>query len=830
MITGGFEWHSEDPQIVNGCAGSSVTLRWRFRKQPHNSVGTIHWFRFARQTLASYVDGQITNPNRRFTPTGSDGDLRVSGLTVRDTGHYEVDVKIYSKDDQGQQVETVHSASAMLFVGDPPVISGDRLTVQEVTSNEGCALQRQVTLRCGHFTKRGVPPVEVVWTDPAGQQLPSSRHADGHFDLDLPRRPLAGNYTCHVLCQNPVLQCLPPDSPLRAAPSLHLGAPSRDGCSEGDGQDGVDQDSRPVSSSGAVERLVSNVTELQQSVVILQQEQTRLNNQNEERQDAFRIKVEELRELVLLANQQSSGAQFRVLQQTLLTLQNSLHDVQQNVTALQQGQGRRPENPQQGGAEPDPRFQDIQNNMEDLRAKLEQSHQKMQSLEEKVITLSVGLSLAHDSVSSLQDAMNGKVDGQIVSEHAQNVSNLWENLDRLEQLHADTLQEVRVVSQAQRSYERRQDNLTRSVNTVSSRVDGVEQGLGRRVDRAVRQCNLTKHELSRVSWRLQRVEKGQPISVAAVVEDNAGVEPGIDPLVSQTQPTFSLSAPWDGQSDSLLHDFLILPEGQVVIADRYHADVILVSNVSAANSDVTTIPLRYGTHVRKLTLLPDGLVAATVDHHFIFIFDPTADDPKAQQRWVRTSHPYRGIAARSTQTLFVGATAEDTGGVARVDVISIVDDAAVAVSTVLNGTVTSELQAPSGLTVHEDALYVCDWRSGNILRLELHTLRVTVIPGPGAQPELRFFQPRHTTFDVSGNMYVTTGGRMCGTDEVYASGFCVVVISQEGWWERLVIRGQHIYPYGLALTPTGLAVSWGSWVQSPTRSLIQWYDLVHPNV
>ncbi|KAL8612937.1 hypothetical protein ACOMHN_001020 [Nucella lapillus] len=877
----GFEWHnSEEPQMLSGCVGSPITLSWGFSKEPYNSLGTIHWLRFARQTVASYVDGQVTNPDKRFTPVGSGSaaDLTIAGLTTRDTGLYEVDVKILSKNPKGKEIETVHSASAMLMVGDPPIISGDRLTTQEVTSEEGCALLRQVTLRCGHFLKRGVPPVEAVWTDPAGQQLPSTRYVDGYFELVLPRRPLAGNYTCHALCKNPVLQCLPPDTPLKTAPQIRIQGPnSLDGCSEADRQN-VDKEqpsgAASVSSPRAVRRLESNLTELSLNVAKLEREQTQLKNQNDERRENFRVKVEELRELVLLANQQSSGAQSHALERTLLTLQNVLHDVQQNVTALQQRQKSSPVVPPQeggrggggggrggggsrggggrgggggeggrgggGGEDNDQRFQDIQNTLVDLRAKLEASNQKIQSLEEKIVSVSVGLALTQTTVTSLEESLINsgqkvEVPSSISQEHSQNITNLWDNLDRLEQIHADTLQEVRGVTDSQRRLEKRQDNLTQSLSGVSSRVDGLEHGLGRRVDRAVRLCNVTKHDMSRLERKLQRVERGQAMPVeaaaaASVAEEGMVMEPGIGGAHLLPLP------PWDGEKDSLMHDFLILPgEGNVVIADRYRSDVILASNVSAM-SDVTAIPLRYGSHIRHLTTLPDGVVAATLDDRYIFILDTTTDDPNDQQRWVRTPHPYNGIAARSAQTLFVGVSAKEGGGMARIDVISIVDDAAIIVSTVMNGSVTPQLQDPYGMTLHGEDLYVCDWKSSYILRLSLQTLQVTVISGPGRVAELhdepRFFQPRHMAFDVSGNMYVTTGGKLCGSDggHFYSRGFCVVVISQEGSWEKLVTRGQHIYPYGLALTPTGLAVSWGSWVQNPTRSLIQWYDLVHPNV
>ncbi|XP_076437077.1 uncharacterized protein LOC143276461 [Babylonia areolata] len=827
-LTAGFQWQRQETLMVTGCVGSQVTLPWAFTKQPDESVGTIHWFRFSRETLASLVEGRVTNPDKRFTPSGANADLTISGLTARDTGHYEVDVKILTKNAKGEQSEERFSATAILTVGDPPAISGDKLTIEEVTSDETCALKRQVTLRCGHFKERGVPPIDVVWRDPAGQQLPSSRYSDGNFDLDLPSRPLAGNYTCHVQCQNPVLQCLAAGSPLLKSPRLHLRPPSSEGCADEDRRRHEEggEDSGLVPDSRTLQSLESNVTKIQQDLITLQDEQEKLKSDDEKRAENFRIKVEELRELVVVSNQQSSGAEVHFLKQTLQNVQNTLREVQQNLTSLHQ---ERNQEKQQRDQEQN---EHIQNALDELRTKQDLNTKSVESLQDDLKALSMGLSMTQKTLSSLQEALNLNVAPAMSEEHAQNFTDLWDNISGLADLHGNVSQELRGVSEAQQTFGKQQETLTQNLNALSSRVDGVEQGLRRRVERAVRECNATHSELGRLGWRLQRVESGQSDQPAAAGEEKA-MEPLTDPLVSKAVPTFSMLSPWDGQSDSLLHDFVITPDGQVVIADRYHAYVIMAPN--ASSSDVVTRPLRYGTHIRRMTTLPDGLVACTVDDHYILLLDTTTSDPDAQERWVQTPDTYHGIAARSAQTLFVGVDGDGDGDVskAHVDVISVVDDVAAVVTTVLNGSV---LRTPAGLTVHEDELYVSDWDSGTVLRLSLDTLKVTVLTGPRAEPNLRFFQPRATAIDASGNMYVTTGGRMCrdmgvggGVHNVYDGGFCVVVISQEGWWERLVIRGQHIYPYGLSLTPTGLAVSWGSWVRSPMRSLVQWYDLIPPD-
>lgn len=228
----------------------------------------------------------------------------------------------------------------------------------------------------------------------------------------------------------------------------------------------------------------------------------------------------------------------------------------------------------------------------------------------------------------------------------------------------------------------------------------------------------------------------------------------------------------------------------------------------------------------------NGVVAATVDDNYIYILNITATSEPAQlwpERWVRTQTKYFGVAARSAQTLFVGVAPGDGGGTARIDVISVNDANSEVLTTLLDQTMTEELRHPKGMTVYDDHLYISDWDSNHVLRVSLDTRRVTLVAGPKAQPSTSLFQPRQTAFDVSGNMYVTTGGAVCGPgSDTYSRGFCVVVISREGSLIRLAKRGQNVFPYGLALTPTGLAVSWVSWEFNPVRSLIQWYDFVQP--
>ncbi|KAK7092429.1 uncharacterized protein [Littorina saxatilis] len=668
-----FEWKSETFVRVTGCVGSKVTLPWQFvTTEGRETIETVYWYKgHEDQTMLAsiYRDRFSIKPgNSDYKVLPRDPDMNaalvLNNTQLDHTGYYVVTVTVQTKDENLNDMKTEHRASALLTViGDAPTLSGDKLTVHEVTSGvQTCALERQITLSCGNFTSRGFPPVDVVWTDPAGQVFPSTRFADGYFDLDLPRRPLPGSYRCHLSCQSPSLQCLSPSSPLLGKQFVHVTKPSSEGCSEA---------TTPDPSEGQGE-----VTDDVESGVKRKQE---------------------------------------------------FEDLLQNFTKLQ------------------------------------------------------------ESVKRLQDENDG------------------------------------LKNEAQSRSHENYNNLLGVVQNVSSKLDAMDHKFAELTKTT--QCNATSVDLSPFVKRFDTLENSLALRAQ---DDQAEEELETDPLVSRLRQTFSLVSPADEHSKSLVNDVVVTPQGAVVMTDLYHSHVIIAEN--RPGSDVTTRRLKYGTHARQLTNMDGGLVAATVDDTYIYILNTTTTKSWAQRdRWILTKEKYHGLAARSEQTLFASVTTRDAGeGNARIDVISIHGYSAVVVTSLLNRSTAKKLNNPERLTVNDNHLYMVD--TDVIMRLDLDTHKLSIITGPRSSPGLTFLEPRGVAFDMGENMYVATGGELCSSklSHLYTDGFCVVVISREGSWRKVTSRGKDIRPYGVTLTPTGVAVTWVSWVRAPLRSMVQFYDLVPP--
>ena len=108
---------------------------------------------------------------------------------------------------------------------------------------------------------------------PKGQVFPSTRFSNNHFDLDLPRRPLPGNYTCRVTCQSPVLRCLPPDSPLLSSHQVRVQTPREDGCGEADlAEEEEEQVTMATADLARVRDLERNVTQLEHFMLVRERE------------------------------------------------------------------------------------------------------------------------------------------------------------------------------------------------------------------------------------------------------------------------------------------------------------------------------------------------------------------------------------------------------------------------------------------------------------------------------------------------------------------------------------------------------------------------------
>lgn len=274
-----FQWRSEEVIYVTGCVESKVTVPWHYGTQEGETIDTIYWSRGDQTAVASLslYQGRFAAPgpirDRVMTSPEHNAGLTFDPARLLDNGYYQVqvtvrnksaDVKIQVEKVTGEVDKRMFNASALVVVAELPAIVNDSVHVEEMTSWESCSSPWQVTLSRGLFTNRGYPPVDVVWTDPAGQILTSSRFQGGVFYLDLPLRSLPGNYTSHVTFQPPTRQCLPPDSPLLRNLEVHVHATRTDACGEGAKENNEER-------REDFDDLIQNVTNLQQSVEVLQE-------------------------------------------------------------------------------------------------------------------------------------------------------------------------------------------------------------------------------------------------------------------------------------------------------------------------------------------------------------------------------------------------------------------------------------------------------------------------------------------------------------------------------------------------------------------------------
>lgn len=829
-LSAGFQWKSREFLYVTGCAGSNVTFPWHYEADIGETIDTIYWTRWPGQSIASRFSQKFTPKyEARIGPSALHAAaLQVTGLQVADTGYYTVDVTVHGPPgpSPGPHRELLpkhtYNASALLIVSEAPVIAGDSLEVTEVTSPDPCSQRQQRTLSCGSFLSRGFPPVDVVFTDPVGQLLRSTRFGNNRFDLDLPLRPLLGNYSCRLHCQASVRGCLPPGTSLHA---LYLLRPlADDGCPAGEREGasgllpappGEELEEKTGVESPELLGLWQNVTDVQETIQGLLEKLSQAESREKEREAEVRTlktQLDELRALIMAERQPrpTTTPTLTALTPGLVDVEkermnqmrddlNSLVDAMQQVKHQMAGSDDELRSLRKDLNHTQQQMAGQEDQLETLRLDLDQTQQQMAGLDNELQTLRLDLNQTQDRHVKGQDDLLTRVEA--MEERQRTVTPeatpaLTTPLQWALTTPSDSLVELSDLSSA----------LTR----LSERVD--------------KQCsNVSVHpaaDLTLLETRLDGLDRK-----VRALHPGTPMPSDVDPLVSTLRPSLALRAP--GTSGAVVQDFTVTHDGKVLLAlDR----IVMARNVSSA--EFISRPLKHGNFLRCVTALGDGTVAATVDERYVLVLQPAALDTEdfwEGEQWLATDSPYYGIAARSPQTLYASVIDVDSADqTARIDVITINEDRSVVIATLLTSDVTKELTSPRSLTLHEDALYASDWESNVIVRYDLNSREASVIKGPPSTPQLTFFQPRHTAFDVTGNMYVSTGGNVCGGRDLYSEGFCVLVISREGAWRRLLRLGPHVYPYGITVTPTGLVVSWASYVSSTPQSLLQWYDYVLP--
>lgn len=311
------------------------------------------------------------------------------------------------------------------------------------------------------------------------------------------------------------------------------------------------------------------------------------------------------------------------------------------------------------------------------------------------------------------------------------------------------------------------------------------------------------------------------------VETLRGGPPSDDPLTKTLRPTWTITSPKNGTQSTQLTTLAVTDDGVFVAGENERCEIVTGQPQRIDEVAVRDLKKFEAAEVRSVSLLPSGKVAVVVQS-YIYIGGVQGGD---SGRWIFTQKNYFGSAARTDDTLFVGKRADSVDG-PRVDIVSLGTESAEVQSIVLTHETTQQLESPDYLSVHENQLYVSDWITHHVIRLDLDSGRVTIWRGPLYNPHnLHFYEPRQAAFDDMGNMYLATGGNVCGYHGGaghYSKGFCVLMIAKHGGWKVVAEQGRDNYPYGIAVIDKGIAVTWVSWEQLPhmASSYIQGYELV----
>ncbi|KAK7489494.1 hypothetical protein BaRGS_00019293, partial [Batillaria attramentaria] len=225
--------------------------------------------------------------------------------------------------------------------------------------------------------------------------------------------------------------------------------------------------------------------------------------------------------------------------------------------------------------------------------------------------------------------------------------------------------------------------------------------------------------------------------------------------------TFEIQAPQNNDKGTTLRSLAVTDGGIFVAGNHEKKELFMASPGDSSKNRLE--PLGHGKSVHSVAWLPGGRIAVTVDSNYIMVADFNIGDAALRENWLFTEKVYWGSAARSDDTLFVGARPDSDSG-ARVDIVSLAlpENRTQVISTVLTHEATAELQCPDSLTLHGNDLYISDWCSHAVIVLHLDTTKFDVLEGPPYHADLMFYEPRMTAFDDLGNMYLATGGTVCG--------------------------------------------------------------------
>ena len=321
-----------------------------------------------------------------------------------------------------------------------------------------------------------------------------------------------------------MLNCLPHNSPLLGNRQVHVQASSSARCADSPSlvEEEVMSSAAERNERDLAELVIQNITQLQQSVANLQGDYADMRAEKKPRSDAyddldklretFEFQVQDLRMFVAVSLKESvrDGARFQAgLQEVVGSLEQTVSDIQQNLTALLQERDQRDEQLQQAMLEMESRHS---LEFDELKTKVEANENTTKQNEDK-------LWQTEDALASLQ-VMYDSLEASVRNDHearSQDIDEMWLQLHRLEELGNHTAHAVRGdlaknISDTQSSSQQIHSELSETLDGISARVGDVEQEFSKLAEQVKTQCNATDVELWPLEERLDKVEEKLALS------------------------------------------------------------------------------------------------------------------------------------------------------------------------------------------------------------------------------------------------------------------------------------------------------------------------------
>lgn len=210
---GAFLWSPQlsDGHAVSVCSGWDLVLPWNFTLSDGEDVSVIQWYyQGSSEEMVAMVNlhGQfIPMPafaaRVQFIPGAG---LQLQNVSLSDSGNFTVEIVSHA----GSGGFATQRLTVGVDVAEPPLVDEGLL---KVTQERGAVYvnetgQWAVQLTCGRFSSLGHPPVDVVWTTPAGESVNSTSYEGGIFHLTVDNPVKGGNYTCSFAPDSRAASCL----------------------------------------------------------------------------------------------------------------------------------------------------------------------------------------------------------------------------------------------------------------------------------------------------------------------------------------------------------------------------------------------------------------------------------------------------------------------------------------------------------------------------------------------------------------------------------------------------------------------------------------------